>query len=186
MNGTVSHSLRQSLAIVTAAALIAGCADEAPTAPDRPSAMSAPLTATLATDRKRAIGILRRATNRYHDLNVAIKDGFVLLHECENRPDEGPVGTVYVHLGRLTDGIIDAERPDALIYEPNAAGAKLVGVELAIPYSLWTEQQPPEFLDATFQREDEFGVWALHAWVWRSNPDGMFAEANPLVSCTEA
>jgi hypothetical protein len=88
-----------------------------------------------------------------------------------------------VHPGRL-DGVIDPRRPEALIYEPRKNGrARLVGVELAIPYVAWTQAQPPEFLGANFQREDEFGVWGLHIWLWRHNPEGLFAESNPRVSC---
>lgn len=26
-------------------------------------------------------------------------------------------------------------------------------------------------------------VWALNAWIWYGNPDGVFAEANPKVTC---
>jgi len=26
-------------------------------------------------------------------------------------------------------------------------------------------------------------VFALHTWVWRSNPEALFAETNPRVSC---
>jgi hypothetical protein len=58
-----------------------------------------------------------------------------------------------------------------------------VGVEFAIPYALWTRDLPPKFLGVPFQPEDEFGVFALHVWVWRNNPEGMFAESNPNVSC---
>ena len=95
-----------------------------------------------------------------------------------------PVGAVYVHFGRLMDGAIDPHAPDALIYEPTRNGRlRLVGVEFALPYALWNQPHPPTFLGATFQREDEFGVFALHVWVWRNNPDGLFAEANPRVTC---
>jgi hypothetical protein len=59
-------------------------------------------------------------------------------------------------------------------------------VELAIPKPLWTGAGLPTFLGATFQSEDEFGVFALHVWVWRTNPDGLFAETNPRVSCGAA
>jgi hypothetical protein len=174
-----------SLALVAAAALLAGCADEAPVAPHRQSEGAAALTAGRAADVKSPLATLRRVTARYHDLKVATGEGFVLLHECESRPGEGPVGTVYVHPGRLMDGVIDPATPDALIYEPGRYGRRpnLVGVEFAIPYSLWTGREPPKFLGATFQREDEFGVFALHAWVWRTNPLGMFEETNPSVSC---
>jgi hypothetical protein len=132
---------------------------------------------------ERDIETLKRVTARYHDIEVAKRDSFVLLHSCETRLNDEPVGTVYVNMKRLTDGVINVEKPDALIYEPTATGLKLVGVEFAIPFSLWTKPTPPKFHGATFQREDEFGVFALHAWVWRSNPNGLFAEINPRVTC---
>lgn len=127
---------------------------------------------------------LRRVTARYHNIEVAKRDSFVLLHDCETRLNDEPVGTVYVNMSRLTDGVINPEKPDALIYEPTAHGLTLVGVEFAIPFTLWTQPQPPQLLGTTFQREDEFGVFALHAWVWRSNPNGIFAETNPRVTCS--
>lgn len=171
MNRTARHSFKRSLVFVAAVTLLAGCADEAPLAPDH-----VPEITALAT--------LRRVTARYHDLNAALVDGFVLLHPCEERPGEGPVGLVYYHPGRLMDGLIDPETPDALVYEPSKKEQpKLVGVEFAVPYSLWTKPEPPSFLGTTFQPEDEFGVWGLHIWVWRDNPEGMFAESNPRVSC---
>jgi hypothetical protein len=90
---------------------------------------------------------------------------------------------VYVNIERLMDGVIDPESPDALIYEPARDGSlHLVGVEFAIPKAM-AGGVPPTFLGTTFQSEDEFGVFALHAWVWRNNPKGLFAETNPRVSC---
>ncbi|HJU75812.1 MAG TPA: hypothetical protein VJ717_18860 [Gemmatimonadaceae bacterium] len=175
-----------SLASLFAAALFAGCAD-APVGPNLPPAMPVQFATLPGTDTDGAIATLQRVTARYHNLDVATADGFVLLHPCESRPGEGPVGIVYVNFARLLDGLVDPASPDALIYEPTRNGReRLVGVEFAIPYPLWTQQTPPQFLGATFQREDEFGVFALHVWVWRHNPDGLFAEANPNVSCGAA
>jgi hypothetical protein len=172
------------LVTVAAVALLAACADDAPVGPEQQPVTAAYLTAQQTAEAQQAFATIRRVTAPYHDLNVAIADGFVLLHPCEDRPDEGPVGTVYVHIGRLMDGVIDPESPDALIYEPSANGRpKLVGAEFALPYPLWPEPEPPEFLGASFQPEDEFGVWGLHLWVWLDNPEGMFAESNPRVSC---
>ncbi len=160
---------------------MAACATEAPVAPESPTLRTANTRAD--TEAARALATLRAATARYHNLKAATDDGFVFLHGCESRPDEGPVGAVYVHPGRL-DGVIDPALPEALIYEPREnGGARLVGVELAVPYVAWTNAQPPEFLGATFQPEDEFGVWGLHVWLWRQNPEGLFAESNPRVSC---
>jgi len=182
MKRRISHYLGYMFVLGASAALLAACSDEAPTA-SHYGPTKVQLTTLSGTDTERAITTLQRVTGRYHNLKHATDDGFVLLHPCENRPGEGPVGAVYVHMARLMDGRIDPELPDALIYEPHRDGLRLVGVEFAIPKALWPEQTPPQFLGATFQSEDEFGVYALHAWVWRDNPEGLFAETNPRVSC---
>jgi hypothetical protein len=174
-------------AVVATVTMVAACAPESPTAPETSMDLARLHTADARADaRERALVALRRATARYHNLKAATDDGFVFLHGCESRPEEGPVGMVYVHPGRL-DGVIDPAFPEALVYEPRRNGrARLVGVELAVPYAAWTDAQPPEFLGVTFQPEDEFGVWGLHVWVWRQNPEGLFAESNPRVSCAAA
>lgn len=187
MNTPTSRLPARSVVTIATAILVAACAAEAPLAPESTSTTWTELArlgvADTRTEAARALATLRRATARYHDLTAATDDGFVFLHGCESRPDEGPVGAVYVHPGRL-DGVIDPALPEALIYEPGENGsARLVGVELAVPYVAWTNAQPPEFLGASFQPEDEFGVWGLHVWLWRHNPEGLFAESNPNVSC---
>jgi hypothetical protein len=185
----VSNRLRAPFAAAATVALLAACADDAPLAPESQPAFAAQTTALPAkAETNRALATLRRVTARYHDLNAAIADGFVFLHECEERPGEGPVGIVYIHFDRLLDGRIDPALPDGLVYEPAAVNGKpkLVAAEFAVPYALWTDPEPPQFQGATFQSEDEFGVYGLHAWVWRHNPEGMFAESNPLVSCEPA
>jgi hypothetical protein len=180
MTRTVSHAVRKSFTIVGAAALFAACTGETTVAPDGQIATPARVATEQSSETEVAIATLQRVTARYHDLNVAIADSFVLLHPCENRPDEGPVGIVYVNMGRLLDGVVNAESPDALIYEPATPRPKLVGVEFAVVNA---GQAAPQFLGNTFQEEDEFGVFALHAWVWRNNPEGLFAETNPNVFC---
>lgn len=160
-------------------ALLAACSDNAPAAPDRFMAKEPPFAARSEMNAATVSTTLQRVTARYHNLQAALDDDFVLLHPCEAR-DEGAVGTVYVNFVRLLDGQIDPELPDALIYEPHKDGLKLVGAEFAV---LDTGQPAPGFLGVTFQREEEFGVFGLHAWVWRDNPNGLFAETNPRVSC---
>jgi hypothetical protein len=181
MNTFTSRRRVRSVGIAAAATLMVACAADAPVAPASPAFRAANVRADAA--KQGALAALRRATARYHNLKAATDDGFVFLHGCETRGDEGPVGMVYVHPGRL-DGVIDPSEPEALVYEPRGIdGGRLVGVELAIPYVAWTQAQPPEFMGASFQREDEFGVWGLHVWLWRQNPEGLFAESNPRVSC---
>jgi hypothetical protein len=36
----------------------------------------------------------------------------------------------------------------------------------------------------TFERNESLGVYALHAWVWKNNPSGIFVGYNPTVSCS--
>lgn len=179
----------QPFAVAVAAALaLVACADE-PLGSPWPDTSAEPQSAVLPENAamNTALADLRRVTAAYHDVAAAVADGFVEVVACEERPGEGPVGTIYGHIPRLLDGVIDPAQPEALLYEPRSNGQlRLVGVELAIPYALWTAPDPPEFFDVPFQREDELGVFGLHIWVWRHNPDGMFAEANPLVSCDGA
>lgn len=171
-------------ALLAACIAIGACSNDATVAPRIQPAASATDAVLAPEGENSTLATIRRATARYHSLDAAIADGFVFLHGCEVRLDERPVGTVYINFQRLLDGAIDPSLPDGLIYEPRGDKApRLVGVEFAVPFALWTAPQPPRFLGATFQREDEFGVFGLHVWLWRNNPEGLFAEANPNVFC---
>jgi hypothetical protein len=186
MSTTTSQSLSRRLTVLAVSIFFVGCANEAPTTPDAQPAVSARSVALASVGNTDPIGTIKRVTARYHDLKAATDDGFVFLHGCETRPEEGPAGVLYVNFGRLLDGVIDPASPDALLYEPRPNGPpKLLGVELAIPYPMWTGAEPPRFMGAEFQREDEFGVYGLHVWAWTRNPEGMFAEANPNIACDE-
>lgn len=181
MHITTSPAVKRAFALVALATTITACADTARFTPTSPSTIEASLSASPAAPGP--LAIIERATVRYKNIDNAIADGFVLLHDCETR-DGGAAGALYYHPARLTDGVLDPASPDALLYEPSPTGKpRLVAAELAIPYSLWTDTTPPTLLGNAFQAEDEFGVWALHVWIWRRNPNGMFAESNPRVSC---
>jgi hypothetical protein len=171
------HYFRLPLTLAAVVAITA-CADPA----SRSAAPLAPESALASAAENTALAELRRATAAYHDVARALADGFVpVITECEG---EGGVGIPYANIPRLLDAVIDPSQPEALLYEPADNGdLKLVGVELVIPYPFWSSATPPSFLGHAFQREDDLGVWALHVWVWRQNPDGMFAEHNPRVAC---
>ena len=182
---TAYHRFLGPLATIAAVTLTA-CADGTPVGPARALAPRG-AQATLATvaDFNTAIAELRRATAKYHDVSAALADGFVpVVAGCEEREGEARVAIPYASIARILDGVLDPSLPDALLYEPAKDGKhKLVGVEMVIPYPLWTAAQPPRFLGVPLQREDELGVFGLHVWVWRHNPNGMFAVDNPNVSC---
>src|SRR4051812_19387567 len=186
MNANLSTSLARSFRAPAVLLAVTACTDAATRSvgPFKSPTEVARAAAAASSQENTTLATLRRVTARYHNLDAAIADGFVFLHGCEVRSEEGPVGTVYVNFQRLLDGAIDPSLPDGLIYEPrNNEAPRLVGVELAVPYPLWTAPQPPMLLGNAFQREDEFGVYGLHVWLWRNNPEGLFAESNPNVSC---
>ena len=175
------HQAR-ALGVLLVAVAVGACADQLPTALD--TVADVPQSATLpeAAGFNQALAELRSATARYHNVEAALADGFIPLGVCEEDDSALP----YINPGRI-DGTLDYAQPEALLYAPGAEGKlSLVGVEFVVPYSLWTTAAPPAFFGVAFQREDEFGVFGLHLWIWSYNPNGMFAAHNPRVSCAGA
>ncbi|MFD1039313.1 hypothetical protein ACFQ3N_13050 [Virgibacillus byunsanensis] len=115
---------------------------------------------------------VRQATAKYHDIEAAFKDGY--------GTDYHLVPNMGIHLTNndlLKNGSNDPLAPEVLVYEPKENGDyKLVAVE----YMSLGEERPSlfnqEFEDGPFP-----GSFALHAWVWQGNPDGIFASFNPNV-----
>ncbi|REJ05258.1 hypothetical protein DY023_10395 [Microbacterium bovistercoris] len=106
----------------------------------------------------------------------------------------GAMGEHYVEPGDVGDGMIDALHPEALIYEPQDDGSReLVGVEYLVFQEAWNTEhnQVPMLFGQKFMAFDEtnpYGLppfYALHAWLWRANPHGVFAMHNPAVTCPQ-
>ena len=100
--------------------------------------------------------------------------------------DMPPLGGMGFHYGNPTyiDGNVSVLEPELLMYEPGPHGQmRLVGVEYIVPLAAWQGSKPPMLFGREFEVNEQFGVWALHAWVWKHNPAGMFADWNPNVSC---
>jgi hypothetical protein len=132
----------------------------------------------------------RAATARYHDVEVAIADGYVLASDCVAGP-AGAMGYHYVNLGMFVvppDGPptlaapMDARAPQALLYVPDANDRlRLVGAEYINPAGDELFGQP--FADGT----PLFGPnTALHVWLWQANPAGMFAPFHAGLRCPAA
>jgi hypothetical protein len=109
------------------------------------------------------------------------------LTDCMELPGTGGMGFHYGNLD-LIDGVPEEFAPELLVYEPQKNGRmRLVAVEYIVPFDLWPEVGPPPSLHGIdFHRNEAFGLWVLHAWVWKHNPAGMFADWNPNVSCAFA
>jgi hypothetical protein len=138
------------------------------------------------------VAAVRRATLKYHDLNAAIADGYVLFYECTEQPGVGTMGQHFVKLPLVVDEPgIDPLRPEVLVYAPKRNGDwKLVAVEYVTIAALWGEGNPaPRVLgqDLLFRpagnRYELPDFWERHAWIWQGNPRGMFDDWNPNISC---
>jgi hypothetical protein len=145
----------------------------------------------LTAAQNRELALLRRVTAPYHDLAVADDAGFEVLvahpvtgAECLSDPEAGGMGYHYLnpeHVGPE----VKVDEPQVIMYEDGPDGRKhMVGVEYIIPFDIRPDDAaPPELFGQAFMRNYTFNVWALHVWVWKNNPSGMFADWNPRVSC---
>ena len=128
---------------------------------------------------------LRKATSPLHHLKNATAAGFDTdLTGCLENPPLGGMGHHYAMVSRIDGAPPVADEPEILVYSPKANGKLQLGaVEFIIPYAAWTAEDPPELFGQTFHRNDGAGLWVLHVWLWNHNPDGLFADWNPTVSC---
>jgi hypothetical protein len=155
-----------------------------------PSAKASPAT----MDSSPLIDKVRAATAQFRDINVAIADGWVQATPCVSGPDTGAMGVHYVQPARIAAGVLQADQPEALIYEPLGNGAfRLVGVEFIVLASIWEAQNPSggtPALDGDLLNyvgaPNRYGLpafYELHVWAWQNNPRGSFADWNTAVSC---
>ena len=133
---------------------------------------------------------VRRATGRFRDINVAIGEDWVQGTPCVSGPNEGAMGVHFVLPDRIGDGVLDADEPEALIYEPLTHGAfRLVGVEFIVLANTWTGDTAPTLEGHLLNYVGEpnrYGLpafYELHVWAWERNPKGNFADWNTVVTC---
>jgi hypothetical protein len=107
------------------------------------------------------------------------------------------MGEHWLHVGRLFDGVYDAERPEFLTYLSIAGRPRLLGVAYALP--LLGDEEPPEAPAGRAAWHTHAGTLdeetlaphhghhgsgrgprlaMVHAWVWLPNPEGTFAADN--------
>ena len=138
---------------------------------------------------------VRRATAKYHDVNVALADGFIQTPACVQEPGLGGMGIHFINPARLMDPAINLLEPEILLYVQTEAGMKLVAVEyfygIGAPNSPIPNPAPPapiifgRPLDGPMDAHEpgQPPHYDLHVWVWQANPAGMFAPFNPNVEC---
>lgn len=134
---------------------------------------------------------VRAATAPYHWVGNAEAAGYVSTEECASSP-EGGMGIHYVNFDLIADPALEPTQPEILIYEPTRHGPRLVAVEYATidaDQDLGTDQDRPTLFGVPFDGPmlghgpGEPIHYDLHAWVWKHNPSGTFAQWNPRVHC---
>ena len=155
---------------------------------------SAPAVSQSGTDSAPLIDKVRTATARFKDINVAIAEGWVAATPCVSGPDTGAMGVHMVLSSRISAGVLNAEQPEALIYEPMANGKmRLVGVEFIVLASVWATNNPGGGVPALdgnllnyIAAPNRYGLpafYELHVWAWENNPKGSYADWNTHVTC---
>jgi hypothetical protein len=137
------------------------------------------------------VQIVRDATRQFIDVNAATAAGYSPFLGCVSGPDHGAMGVHYVNGPLVGDGLIDATKPEALIYEPSGDRLRLVGVEFIVDAGTWLAHHtsPPVLEGQTFQFVGSPNRYALpaffelHVWAWRNNPNGAFVDWNTRVTC---
>ena len=120
----------------------------------------------------------RAATARYRNIANAFHDGYVQIPvDVEN------MGHHYMK-SEIVNATFEIRKPELLVYNRNDDGKlELLAVEYAVPISDSPNAAPEGFTGSAdvWERNTDFDLWLLHAWVWAYNPDGVFNPTNPLV-----
>ena len=75
------------------------------------------------------VEVVRGANDRFKDVTVAVHEGYAAI-PCASGADGGAMGIHYVNGGLLAAGVVDIERPQAVMYEPTPDGKMmLIAVE---------------------------------------------------------
>ena len=149
-------------------------------------------TAYQQSARGALLKIVRDSTERFKDVSVAKAEGYALQFGCVSGPDDGAMGLHYVNGALVNSGVLDATRPQIVIYEATANGTlQLIGADYLLLADAWNAKHsgPPELMGQLFHLFDSpnrFGLpafYTLHVWAWKDNPKGAFVNWHPHVSC---
>ena len=137
--------------------------------------------------------IVRESTARFQNVRIAESEGYRLKFGCVSGPDSGAMGLHYVNDALVSNGIVDATRPQIVLYEAQPDGdLKLTGADYLVLASPWDAKHPgtpPELMGQFFhyfEAPNRFGLpafYTLHVWAWKANPRGAFVNWHPHVSC---
>jgi hypothetical protein len=148
----------------------------------------------LTPETRVLIANVRGATAPYQDLEAAMDAGYGKFQDCFTLGDEAGMGQHFVNGDLAGDDVLDPLQPEALVYEPREDGEMiLVAFEYLVFADVWDPEnegrEPPTIFGQELALKtnipDTPPVWALHLWLYTHNPQGLFADFNPLVFCPE-
>ena len=120
----------------------------------------------------------REATDKYRQISKAIADGYEDISVV--LPNMG----YHYMKSSLSDAKFEVSKPEILVYNKNHDGSfELVALEYAVPIDISSDKAPEGFTGAAdvWDSNAGFGLWLLHAWVWKNNSSGVFKPTNPGV-----
>jgi hypothetical protein len=133
---------------------------------------------------------VRRALEKYQDIVVAVRDGYLSSILCVQ--DEAGAGMgIHFRNPRVTGTDPDPMRPHLLLYEPVGDKLQLVGAEWFIPLATGVKERPNLFgqpFDGPMEghpptQPADLHHYDLHVWLFKANPAGLFKPFNPSVKC---
>lgn len=133
-----------------------------------------PLTQAQSSQAATLLQTVRDATARFKDVAAVQAEGYTLTFGCVSGPDSGAMGLHFVNFDLVASGVLDATRPQIVIYEANADGKlQLIGADFLVLADQWNATHkgaPPELMGQLFHLFDtpnRFGLpafYALHVW----------------------
>ncbi|HEX6370909.1 MAG TPA: hypothetical protein VF006_18465 [Longimicrobium sp.] len=166
-------------------ALLAACGGSEAARPASGAGFHAAAPETRVDDIDRDTARIRAATAAFRSLDAAVAAGYARsVRSCIAHPPHGAMGFHHGNAG-LMDDRIELERPEILVYSRASTGEYVLnGVEYIVPYtSLSRDATPPRVMGQALKRSDQLQLWYLHVWIYRENPNGLFADWNPRVEC---
>jgi hypothetical protein len=177
---------RRSAGLLVALGVVAVAACEAPApllAPDQ-ALLSQGRSSDTPASVNQQVAALRAHTAPFHNFDKAVEAGYgARVTDCYELPGVGGMGFHFANFD-FFDGDTNLLEPQVLVYEPMKNGRlRLVAIEYIVPFDFAPADGPaPVLMGQPYNPIPGVG-WALHVWVWKHNPLGMFADWNPTVSC---
>jgi hypothetical protein len=168
-------------------------AADSPAAAPHAGAHAPAASAAPAAQINQGIAEVRRLMAPFHNFEKAVEAGYSVPAPgpgvCLSDPVRGGMGYHYTRADKdlINDGVVNLLEPEFIVYSPTKNGSlRLSAADYFVPYTTWTDPEPPSLLGIPFAREDAFQAWVLHIWAFWPNPAGMFENFNPDVpQCPE-